>query len=215
MHRFTLLLTALVLLAGTGCQRAYYQTMEALGTPKRDLLVQRVEASRDSQEEAKEQFKDALEQFSALTEFEGGELEDSYRRLEEAFEESEAQAETVRRRIASVEDVAEALFDEWEDELDEYTDPELRRRSEQQLEETRTRYEQLVQTMHRAEEKMTPVIDAFRDQVLFLKHNLNARAIASLEGTVATLEDDIATLVAEMEASIEEADRFLSEMRTG
>ena len=35
---------------------------------------------------------------------------------------------------------------------------------------------------------MKPVLAAFHDQVLVLKHNLNARAIASLEGTAVTLQ---------------------------
>jgi hypothetical protein len=66
--------------------------------------------------------------------------------------------------------------------------------------------------MRRAEDKMQPVLNAFRDQVLFLKHNLNARAIAALEGTVASLEAEVATLILDMEASIEEANRFIDEM---
>jgi hypothetical protein len=32
--------------------------------------------------------------------------------------------------------------------------------------------------MLKAEQKIQPVLGAFRDQVLFLKHNLNANAIA-------------------------------------
>ena len=61
---------------------------------------------------------------------------------------------------------------------------------------------------------MGPVLSAFGDQVLFLKHNLNARAIASLKGSLADLQTDIAQLVQEMEASIAEAERFVREMRS-
>jgi len=38
-----------------------------------------------------------------------------------------------------------------------------------------------------AEDQIAPVLKAFHDQVLFLKHNLNSRAIGSLKGTSATL----------------------------
>ena len=38
-----------------GCQKAYYGTMEKFGVHKRDIMVDRVEEARDSQQEAKEQ----------------------------------------------------------------------------------------------------------------------------------------------------------------
>ena len=192
---------------------AYYRTMEAFGQEKRDILVDRVDEARESQEDAKEQFASALERFSALVGFDGGDLEETYDRLSADFERSEKRADDVRQHIADVEDVAEALFDEWEAELGDYSDAKLRRASERQLKETRRRYEQMMRVMHRAEGTMAPVLDAFRDQVLFLKHNLNARAIASLEDTAADLQSDVARLIEEMEASIDEANRFIDEMQ--
>ena len=214
-----LLFLLLAALVGTGAacksayDAAYFRTLEAFGQEKREILVNRVDDARDSQEEAKEQFASALDEFSALVGFDGGDLEALYDRLEAAYERSDKRAEAVRDRIDEVERVAEALFDEWEAELDEYQDASLRRASERQLRQTRRRYDDLVAAMHRAAETMPPVLRAFNDQVLFLKHNLNARAIASLEGTVATLEDDVAELIAEMEASIDEASRFIDEMQ--
>jgi hypothetical protein len=56
------------------------------------------------------------------------------------------------------------------------------------------------------------VLRAFRDQVLFLRHNLNARAIASLEGTVESLEAEVAALVREMDASIRQANECVESM---
>ena len=89
----------------------------------------------------------------------------------------------------------------------------MKRSSERQLHETRTQYGQLIRVMKRAEAKMQPVLAAFHDQVLFLKHNLNARAIASLKGNLASIESDIAVLIREMEASIREANRFIDAMK--
>jgi chromosome segregation ATPase len=209
--RWTLTLTLAALLL-PGCQSAYYGTMEAFGVHKRDILVDRVEEARDDQSEAKEQFQSALDQFMAVVDVEGGDLETKYNKLKRELDRSESSANRVRERIDSVESVGEALFAEWEAELEQYTNPELRDSSEQQLRETRRQFDQLVGAMNKAESKMDPVLAAFRDHVLFLKHNLNARAIASLEGEVATLESDVTRLVAEMQASIDEADAFISTM---
>ena len=193
----------------------YYRTLEAFGQEKRDILVNRVDDARESQEDAKEQFSSALERFTVLMNFDGGDLERVYDQLNTEFERSENRAKRVRDRIDEVQNVANALFDEWETELDQYTDPKLRRSSERQLDDTRTRYEQMDRVMNRAADKMDPVLDAFRDQVLFLKHNLNARAIASLEDTAAELESDVASLIRDMEASINEATSFIEEIQGG
>ena len=201
---------AAVLLAG--CQTAYYGAMEKLGYEKRDILVDRVDDAREAQQLAKKQFESALEQFIAVTNFSGEELEQQYNKLKDEFDDSESRANTVRKRIADVERVAQDLFSEWEKELAQYTSPELRRSSQAQLNSTRARYRELIGAMKRAERKLDPVLAAFRDRVLFLKHNLNARAIASLKAERARVQSDITALVADMNRSIAEADRFIKEM---
>jgi hypothetical protein len=210
MKRFLSL--AALTLSLYSCSTVYYETMEQFGVHKRDILVERVEQARDSQEAAKVQFSSALEQFSTLLNFNGGDLQATYEKLSTEFEKSEDRAATVRGGIRSVESVSADLFAEWEEELDLYTNQNLRRSSETTLQETRALYRQLVMSMHTAENKMVPVIDAFRDQVLFLKHNLNSRAIASLRTELDTIESDISALIIDMEKSIAESNRFLSEL---
>ena len=210
MNRILIPICAALLLVG--CNSAYFGMMESLGWHKRDLLVDRVKEARDEQQEAKEEFASALDQFMQVMQVEGGELEDQYRQLQQAYERSDEQAQQVREQVESVENVAEALFEEWEDELDQYQSGRLRDASEDQLRQTRQRYEELIEAMHSAEAKMEPVLLAFHDQVLFLKHNLNAQAIASLQTTATQIESDVAQLIEEMEASIRQADQFIAQM---
>lgn len=195
-----------------GCQSMYYDTMEKLGYQKREILVDRVQDARDEQTETKEQFQSALQQFSAVVNFEGGELEETYEELNAAFQRCEAKAAAVGERIAAVEDVGEALFDEWQAELNQYTNAQLREASRRKMVNTRRQYDRLVRSMKRAENKIDPVLDAFRDQVLFLKHNLNARAVASLQTELRLVESDVAALIREMENAIAEADDFIRNM---
>ena len=205
---------ALALTFAFGCQSAYYGVMEKFGVHKRDILVDRVEEARDAQQDAKETFASALEEFQSVVEVDGGELDATYKRLSKELDKSESRAEKVRDRVDSVERVSKALFEEWKKELDDYSNAELREASERQLEDTRASYEQLIGAMKRAESKMDPVLSAFSDQVLFLKHNLNAQAIASLKGELGALEGEIENLIREMEASIAEADAFIASMQT-
>jgi len=196
----------------SGCQTAYYGAMEKVGYHKRDILTDRIEDARDSQEDAKEQFQSALERFSSVIQFEGGDLQEKYDTLNREFKRCEARSDEVSDRIRAVEDVSGALFEEWEDELSQYSSASLRRSSEQKLRKTRQEYNKLIIAMKRAEKKIDPVLSTFRDQVLFLKHNLNAQAISSLRDELAIVEADVSVLVREMESSIQAADTFIHSM---
>ena len=195
-----------------GCQSMYYAGMEKIGYHKRDLMVSDVEKARDAQQEAKEQFKSALERFTTVLNIKGGELQEKYETLNAEFESSNSKAQAVRDRIASVEDVSQALFTEWKAELKEYSNPSLRKSSQAKLAQTRTQYAKLIKAMKRAERKMAPVLATFKDQVLFLKHNLNAQAITSLKAELGSVESNIQALIKEMETSIQHADSFISSM---
>jgi chromosome segregation ATPase len=206
---------ALLLFALSGCgESIYYSAMEKAGYHKRDILVERVEEARDSQQETKEEFKSALERFASVVKVEGGDLEAKYKELKSSLDACEAQAVDIADRIESVENVSAALFEEWETELAQYHDARLRRASSKKLTETKARYKRLIGAMRAAEKKIEPVLVAFRDQVLFLKHNLNAKAVAGLQKELATVETDIAELIKEMEKSIAEADSFIRSMET-
>ena len=210
-----LVLPVAAILAGAllvGCSKAYYSTMEAFGVEKREILVDRVDDARESQEEAKEQFSSALEQYRSVIAVNGGELEEVYDDLNAAFERSQERAAAVSERIEKVEQVAEDLFDEWEEEIEVYSDAGLRRESQRLLAETRTEYRDLIRAMHRAEQSMEPVLTLFQDQVLFLRHNLNARAIGALKNELNTIEQATEKLIAEMEQSIDRAGRFIESM---
>jgi len=196
-----------------GCAKTYYDAMERVGIHKRDILVDRVKGARDSQIDAQNQFKSALEQFASVVRLKDTDLKKAYERLNAEYEDCQEAARTVSSRIDSVEAVADALFDEWEDELDLYKRSDLRKSSRTQMKATRSRYRSMLTTMHLAEKSMNPVLDTFYDNVLFLKHNLNAQAIASLKVEFSTLRGKIDGLVRRMNESIESSNTFIADLK--
>lgn len=201
-----------IFLSLTACSTLYYGGLEKIGIPKRDVMVYRVEKAKDTQEETKEQFKSALEQFTAVTNFKGGDLEAIYNKLNREYEASLDKAKEVNERIADIEDVAEALFNEWEEEITQYSNSALKRNSQQKLNATKTHYRKLITSMKNAANKIEPVLRVFKDQVMFLKHNLNAKAISSLKGELTTIKSDVSSLISSMEKSIDEANAFIEMM---
>jgi hypothetical protein len=212
MRNLKLCTFALLGLVLGGCQSLAYKAYESIGVEKRDLLVKRVSAAREAQTDAREQFSTALDRFRALVDVDAADLEERYDSLNSEYERSEARAKEVSERVDAVENVSEDLFDEWNRELGEYSDPKLRRDSERLLRDTQRRYTTLMAAMRKAEGTMEPVLRAFNDQVLALKHNLNARAIGSLRTELASIEKQTAALVADMDRAIAEANEFISSM---
>lgn len=205
-------LIVLMVLA-VGCSKAYYGALEKVGVHKRDILVDRVESARDAQSEAQHQFKSALDQFGAVINIENSDLKQAYEKLKAEYDDSREAAEKVSARIEKVEDVAAALFKEWSDELKLYKSTELRRSSQRKLKETRARYRRMLTSMHRAEKSMEPVLRTFQDNVLFLKHNLNAQAIGSLRTEFSTLKGEIDGLIESMNEAIRSSNQFIAEIK--
>jgi len=214
-RRSPLALAAFIVLtavAASSCDSWYYKTMKKFGMEKRDILVKRVKDARESQEEAKAEFKTALERFKSVIDVDGGALEDKYEKLNKELNRSEDRAKNVRDRIDSVRSVSDDLFKEWDGELKQYSDRSLRAESERELRATRQRCEALIRSMERAQKRIEPVLKPLRDRVLFLKHNLNAQAIGALNAELLTVRTNVDALVAELEAAISEADQFVASM---
>jgi chromosome segregation ATPase len=202
-----------LLLMLAGCASVYYDSMEKVGYHKRDILVDRVEAARDAQSDAQSQFQSALDQFASVVQLEETDLERAYDNLDNEYEACNSAAENVSSRIEKVESVADALFEEWQAELELYESQSLKDASAKKLRLTRQRYKEMLASMHQAEKSMQPVLRALRDNVLFLKHNLNAQAIGSLRGEFGSLKADISTLINRMNKSIESSNNFIRNMQ--
>ena len=215
-HRRTTITLLLVALLAAGCSATrsmYYDTWEKFGYAKRERLADNVKAARDEQAQAKEEFANALEQFRSVVNFEGGDLEAMYNKLDKSYKRASGQAEEVREKVASVKNVGNALFKEWQGEIGQIKGDDTLRESSQELyDKTKQSYGELVARMDTATKSMDPVLTRFNNRVLFIKHNLNAQAIASLRGTEVELGGDIDNLIREMEASIAEADEFIAEI---
>ena len=219
--KWIFMLTAVISL--TACETVVYDALEKVGYHKRDILIDRIDAAQASQTEGQEQFKSALDQFKSVINFDGGDLEVTYDLLLEVtydllndeYEASVDAADAIHDRIDSVENVADALFDEWQEELEQYSNASLRRDSERQLKDTRRRYSKVLGAMRRAEKAIDPVLASLKDNTLYLKHNLNARAIASLKNELGTVDNDVNAPLTAMQQAINESNAFIDELRGG
>jgi hypothetical protein len=189
-----------------------YSAYEMVGIEKRDLFKGEVEDVKEEQEETSEAFKDALTHLQEIYQVDGGKLEKQYNSLKNSFDEAAEKAKNVGQRILKLNTVAEDLFAEWQKEIQEISSPELRSKSSSKLDETRKNYHKFYDQLKTSERRMLPVLARMKDQVLFLKHNLNAQTISGLKAESVTIQNDMAKLIVEMEKSIAEADNFMKSL---
>ncbi|MFT4654598.1 MAG: hypothetical protein ACJA0G_002398 [Kangiellaceae bacterium] len=207
---------AVILLGGcaSAIQDTYFDMWESVGVEKREILVDRVQAAQETQQEAQQEFASALEEFSALLNFDGGELEEVYNNLNDKYESSRDAALDVTNRINKVQSVADSLFREWQAELELISNANLKRNSQGKLKETQRKYDSLLKKMRKVETSMTPVLIALRDNVLYLKHNLNANAVGALQSEFNTIKRDVDLLINEMNIAISESEDFIKSLKT-
>ena len=209
------LLLILVILGLTACettQNIKYGALEKVGIHKRDILVDRIKDTSNTQEDAKQEFKTAYEKLSELVDVQDNGLEKKYNKLKKAVEDSEERTAELKSRIASVDQVAEDLFKEWEQELGQYQNERLRNISANNLNTTKQRYAIIYQKMQQSYDKVLPVLRVLQDNTLYLKHNLNARAVSGLSGEVVSIENKVTDLIRQMEISIDESKQFIDQM---
>lgn len=197
----------------SGCASVQYSALEKVGIHKRDILVDRVEDARDAQSETREQLVSAYDELSALVGHEGGELEEKYERLSKEVERSRKATEELDEHLSDIDRVSEDLFDEWESELDLYSSAALRSDQERKLAQARRQFLMMRDRMQIARNRVDPVMAVLTDNVLFLKHSLNAQALSALRGQASVLEGQVDALIRDMQVAIEEADAFINRMR--
>lgn len=189
----------------------YYHSRESLlGHHKRDIVVIQVEQTCNSLINTRNQFEDALQQFKDIVNIRDTSLEQRYQLLQRQYDFCKSKTDDVRHRILAIEEVSGSLFKEWNEELGQYSNRTLRTKSRKQLKASKQQYTRLIKTMRKAESRIHPVLSAFKDQVLFLKHNLNAQAIAALQHEFIEIGIDISQLIEVMEITIKEASQFVS-----
>lgn len=193
----------------SGCTTIYYETWEALGKQKRDLLRDNLKDAREDQKDVQNELKDALTHIKELYGLDGGNLEKAYERARDDYEDAKGEAEKLHKRIAKVEEIGGDLFEEWEKEAKTISNAKMREDSLKKLTASKAKFKPMLSAMKNTEKSIAPVMTKLHDQMLYLKHNLNAQALGSLKKEMGGIEKDVAKLIADMEKSIAQSESFI------
>jgi Protein of unknown function (DUF2959) len=151
------------------------------------LMVTIEDVARESETSQKETVAavQALQKFAAAN-F-GNDALAAYAELKQAVEHSEQREEALRRSLEPMKAAADTLFQSWTTDLDAFGSPELRQRSKERLENNRARFQAILKTAGSALASYTDINRRLRDHVLFFDHDLNAEALAAVQGEVRSM----------------------------
>ncbi len=202
----------LIFLLCTSCSTVYYNFWEFLGQEKRELLQSEMEAITSNQTDTKEDFKDTLSKIRSEYSYKEGSLESTYDDLSDDYNDLHSNAEDLSKSIDKAKNIAEDLFDEWEDEASKITNSKFRAESLRKRVITMTKFKVALKSVRKVESKMTKVLVKLNDRVLYLKHNLNAKAIGKIKIELKNIEQDIVSLIGQIDESNQQANSFINDI---
>ena len=207
-----IIIISLILFMSSCQTTSYYKTKGWFGAEKRELFVDSVEGVRNSLQDNIDVFKKATAGINVVINVKKEKMEEQHEHLKNDYENCESEAGDIRSRIDTMEAISGDFFDQWMEEMELYNNESFRNASRTKYNKVRKRYTKLVQNLREVEVKLEPALNGFRDQVLFLKHNINAQSVASLEDELVTVEAEIDALIRELQGAIKESTAFISSM---
>ncbi len=178
--------------------------------PPQEDLVERVRGAEEETHAAREDYGAAFHLYQRLTAPQAVELEDLSDDFADSIDSCEDRAKDVAERIEAIRAEADALFRGWNEELARFSGDTLRKKSEAMLLDTQARAQRVLDALERVRARTEPVLLKLQDYALFFHHNLNARAIATLQDTYKDFDGEFRALDAELGKAQAEITAFLA-----
>ncbi|MFT5286018.1 MAG: hypothetical protein ACI8TQ_002186 [Planctomycetota bacterium] len=200
---------ASTLLLGS-CQAMYLSAMETIGVDKREIMFERIEDASDAAVISSQRIDEAYQIYRGMIFEEAGDLYEAHDLLTFFLELCHDGAEDYQERIEKIQAVATPMFEEWKAESGEIHDDELRRKGRTNFTKAVTQYEQLMRAMRDVDADTTPLLNRFRDHVLFMKINLNTNAWDPLRKHDVDFANELSMLTRRMDVVQERIEKFLN-----
>ena len=189
------IVAVLVLASLPGCSYVNNLIKGKSGPADVDDLVASVEKVNKELDRSKASMLSAVQGLQAITapDFQGDAAK-AHKDLVKIVETSEDQAEELRDSIEEMQAAAIPVFDQWTKDLEAYSNPEMRQRSQARLAAARERYDAVVAAVEPLLVEYESINQSLRDHVLFLKHDMNPAALTTIQDDVRSVAKDAASL---------------------
>jgi uncharacterized protein YhaN len=164
------------------------------GVKQVEQLVKRANSTVGAINEAKLQIQKTMAAYDTVLAADTKDRRGAYKKLQKEMANTEKKRVDVAERSKEMNAQADTVFKNWEGSTAAISNPDLRKRSEDRLAQTKERFGAIRNTGQEATELYGPFMKSLQDQVTFLGNDLNASAVASLAPDAAKLKASAAEL---------------------
>ena len=198
----------------TSCQSEGYASSLALsGAEHQRDLTRKVDAVLEVQTASQAEFASAFDVLLSLQGATAEEVEGLYKKLQLQVDSCARSVERVDLHIGRVEEGSALLFAAWETELEQFSSPAMRARSEARMGEARQGLQHLLERLRDARGSMDGILRTQRDFVLYFNHNLSPNSVATLEPENRKFKASMQELNGLIERAREQAQTFMGELQ--
>ena len=197
----TITALALVFAASAYAQQGHKET---------DRLIKRAEEMKKDLETATVQVGKTMDYYNAIMKGGAGDTRKLFKDLTKAIEDTGKRAANVTKRVEEMEAEAHLFFGEWTESLQAIQSTDLKKRSQDRLNETRVHFGEILSAGRRAGAVFNPFMGALKDQVVYMGYDLNASAVASLSEDAKKLNAEADKLFASVDEVPENRGRVRS-----
>jgi len=163
--------------------------------------------------ETKQQLAKTMDVYNALMAEDAKDRKKLYADLKKQMGNTEKRRSQIAEQATSMKSEAEALFRQWAESAAAIENAELRARSEERLEATKTSYAEIDTVGRKAADLYHAFMKDLQDQITFLGHDLNPEAVASLGPEAEELNEKADTLMRRIDDTIRTANERIGALR--
>jgi SpoU rRNA methylase family enzyme len=183
------------------------------GVKQTEKLAKRAGDTVKAIEETKQQLERTLNLYNSIVQNKTEDTKKAYKDLGKWMEECDKKRANVGVKVESMEKEAHTFFAEWTQSLDGITNPDMRKRSQDRLNETRVRYGDILTAGRQAGGEFDAFMGSLHDQFVYLGYDLNPAALASLAGDAKKLNAQAAAMFEEINKTTKLANEYISSLR--
>jgi len=163
--------------------------------------------------DTKAQLMKTMDVYNALMADDAKDRKKLYGTLQKEMASSDKQRAKIDDEAAAMKAEADALFKQWAESSAAIDSADLRQRSEERLQSTKSSYAEIETVGQRAAELYGPFMKDLQDQVTFLGHDLNPSAVASLKPEAAKLNEKAEELIKRIDDTIATTNQKIGALR--
>ena len=184
------------------------------GLKQTDNLIKKAEELVKETVSAREQLGKTLDTYNAIFADDVEDVRKTYKGVESEMEKTEKKREQVGKKLEEMKLEAEAYFTGWSDSLQQIESPDLRKRSEARMTETRGQFDGILDSVRVAREAYEPFMTSLKDQWTYLGHDLNADGISSLKSDAEGLNQQGKALFGKIDEGMKKANEYIESLRS-